>query len=995
MNSRHLPGARLLAAFLLCLAALAHSAPTPDTTFGTNGRARIGSPKGFEDTPYTSAIQSDGKVIVAGTSIGRQTYAFVTRFRSDGVPDPAFGAGGAALVAPPAGYFWMIPAQVEPLADGAVLMVALVFNGFAIARIGPDGTLDAGFGAGGIVIVADSEFSSNSGGMAGIRLAVQPDGKLLVVTGKAVLRFRRFLAHGELDATYGANGERVVGGVPPNFAFTDTRLAVTDPAGGFTLVLRATFDGGTWLLLRAGADAALDPNLGGVGYVSGFDLGNPLDLPRSLTRLASNRYALFGLRPTVDPTIYEVAWEVDAGGKLVTAFGYNGYLLFSNSTGSPRYVNALPDDGIATAQFFGNGTVQISRFGPLGNPVAQFGTGLGNAMVIVPGYQQFQPVGIHADAQGRITVAGWAYLRWISVNFITTTYSGSDAVLVSVDPSGVPRTDFGRGDGIAVWNNPDYSNDRIDALQFDASGRILLAGFSNGSGAYDYLLSRLNPDGTPDAGYGTGGRLYPQQYARFTGIARAVQQPDGAMIVAGGDAFGSVGNFATVTAFRASTNGVVDAAFKPALASAGPNATVALGVRPDARLLYGSGGFGLSAALQQLQPDGTPDPGFGVGGKVTLPLDAGESSRQADLVLLDDDSAVLAVFTTTHVRLYKVDARGAPVLAFGTGGQLAYPTPGLPPSIASGARLLALADGTLFAAYGSVASAPLVPVPHSALFVLRTTVDGTVLAARTLLAEDAFLYWALADLDDASVVIARGRNDGTTRSAALYRLLPDDQFDTSFGAGGAYPLPGITAVNALAIDIDGRLLVSAQDASSAVLARFRLDAPVAGVAVVEYFNTDLRHYFMTANAAEMASIESGGAGPGWQRTGYGFSAFVPEAGVPIGARPVCRFYGTPGIGPNSHFYTADAGECAAVKRDPGWSYEGTAFYAFVPDHEQCAAGERPVYRAYNNGYVRNDSNHRYALELPLLEGLKPQGWTIEGAVFCTGSNSSINSQNPP
>ena len=45
----------------------------------------------------------------------------------------------------------------------------------------------------------------------------------------------------------------------------------------------------------------------------------------------------------------------------------------------------------------------------------------------------------------------------------------------------------------------------------------------------------------------------------------------------------------------------------------------------------------------------------------------------------------------------------------------------------------------------------------------------------------------------------------------------------------------------------------------------------------------------------------------------------------------------------------------------------------------------PVYRAYNNGYARNDSNHRYATNLSLLEVLRPQGWTIEGVVLCAAN----------
>ena len=101
----------------------------------------------------------------------------------------------------------------------------------------------------------------------------------------------------------------------------------------------------------------------------------------------------------------------------------------------------------------------------------------------------------------------------------------------------------------------------------------------------------------------------------------------------------------------------------------------------------------------------------------------------------------------------------------------------------------------------------------------------------------------------------------------------------------------------------------------------------------------------------------------------------------VGARPVCRFYGTRGVGPNSHFYTVDADECAAVKRDPGWTYEGTAFYVMPAVAQQCAGGAPPVFRAYNNRFAFNDSNHRYATDYGLLQALQAQGWWMEGTVF--------------
>jgi uncharacterized protein (DUF1800 family) len=151
---------------------------------------------------------------------------------------------------------------------------------------------------------------------------------------------------------------------------------------------------------------------------------------------------------------------------------------------------------------------------------------------------------------------------------------------------------------------------------------------------------------------------------------------------------------------------------------------------------------------------------------------------------------------------------------------------------------------------------------------------------------------------------------------------------------------------------------------------------------VEFYHPTLKHYFVAARPAEIAVVDGGGAGPGWVRTGQSFDVWLTQADAPSGASPVCRFYGTPGTGPNSHFFTADPGECEFVKQDPGWTYEGIEFYAVRVNAGACGAGLRPVYRNYNNRASANDSNHRYSTTLAIFQDMADQGWTAEGAVLC-------------
>jgi hypothetical protein len=135
-------------------------------------------------------------------------------------------------------------------------------------------------------------------------------------------------------------------------------------------------------------------------------------------------------------------------------------------------------------------------------------------------------------------------------------------------------------------------------------------------------------------------------------------------------------------------------------------------------------------------------------------------------------------------------------------------------------------------------------------------------------------------------------------------------------------------------------------------------ARAALVDAIEYYHAQFDHYFVTANADEIAKLDSG-AFSGWQRTGESFKVLDPATGA--GGLAVCRFYGNPAAGLDSHFYSASATECDDVARKfPGaWMLEASnVFQLFLPTPTTgaCPADTVAVYRSWNN---RADSNHRY------------------------------------
>jgi hypothetical protein len=157
--------------------------------------------------------------------------------------------------------------------------------------------------------------------------------------------------------------------------------------------------------------------------------------------------------------------------------------------------------------------------------------------------------------------------------------------------------------------------------------------------------------------------------------------------------------------------------------------------------------------------------------------------------------------------------------------------------------------------------------------------------------------------------------------------------------------------------------------------------PAASIDVVEFHNSDDDQYFLTGDAHEIALLDQGALGAGWSRSGTSFNAWSLDAND-ADTQPVCRFFGTPGIGPNSHFYTGYARECDVVRKDPHWIEEGATFRARLPVDGACANGERTVTRLFRPGATVTASRHRYVVDASLATSMQGQGWILEGAVFC-------------
>lgn len=196
-------------------------------------------------------------------------------------------------------------------------------------------------------------------------------------------------------------------------------------------------------------------------------------------------------------------------------------------------------------------------------------------------------------------------------------------------------------------------------------------------------------------------------------------------------------------------------------------------------------------------------------------------------------------------------------------------------------------------------------------------------------------------------------------AAAVTPAIPRATVATSVGTNVA---PVATA--SVPVDLIQPSVRSCTDASPAVRLR-----------AIEYHHRSYGHFFVTPLPEEIHALDVGTIG-GWARTGHAF--YVDAIGA-AGASSVCRFWSGQTFAPkSSHFYAASKEECATVKENPDWSFEGEVFAVGVPYlGVLCGEGTVPLYRLYNNGNG-GAPNHRYTTSPSAREDMVLQGWVAEG-----------------
>ncbi len=238
-----------------------------DPDFGA--RTDVSGDQSSNDEAFAVAVQPDGMILVGGsTSFGRGG-ALVIRYDPLGRLDLGFGTGGIVVTEIEQDGKSVEDLVLQP--DGKIVAVVAVlgdeFSGppltsFFLIRYEPDGSLDPGFGAGGISSVSLGNPATAAAGV------LQPDGRIVVV-GTVLLEeelhlaVARYNADGSLDPTFAGDGLALLDGVEGDGSdialLADGRIVVAGTGVGG--------DAEDFFLARFLADGSPDTSFGSAGMV--------------------------------------------------------------------------------------------------------------------------------------------------------------------------------------------------------------------------------------------------------------------------------------------------------------------------------------------------------------------------------------------------------------------------------------------------------------------------------------------------------------------------------------------------------------------------------------------------------------------------------------------------------------------------------------------------------------------------------------------------------
>jgi uncharacterized delta-60 repeat protein len=217
---------------------------SPDTSFGSNGAGYVSITTLNNGDTAAVAVQSDDRIVVAGVNPGTSSTGSdigLVRFNPNGTPDAAFGSGGIVVSPLPnmerARSLAIQPdGKIDVAGDSYDLSLTNGTDPLMVARYSAaDGSLDTSFGTGGIALSTGFNVSADK-----VDVALEPDGRIVVAgttpIGAGNFALARFLASGPQIGSFTA----VTAG--SNLTLTASNITDANPGAIITQVVFYYYD---------------------------------------------------------------------------------------------------------------------------------------------------------------------------------------------------------------------------------------------------------------------------------------------------------------------------------------------------------------------------------------------------------------------------------------------------------------------------------------------------------------------------------------------------------------------------------------------------------------------------------------------------------------------------------------------------------------------------------------------------------------------------------
>ncbi len=311
-----------------------------DPTFGASGKTITDISSSLADEINDVASYPGGGYVAVGRS---GTDFAIVKYDSSGALDPAFDGDGIRVINIGGND---VARGVAVQTDGKIVVVGESVgtggtNQFVVLRLNVDGTNDNSFDFDGFAVATD--FGPGNEQAKGV--AIQSSGSIVVVgsiEGLTQIGVARYTTGGALDISFGVGGKRVV----------DFTAGSTEEAAGIALdstgriVVAAIVDGGTRevaLARLAASNGAVDATFGGGPFVTTFVDALPREV-ESVTIDASNRVVVTGTLENTDNNDLFVL-RYTAGGVLDTLFDGDGQQTLDLGSNEQGLDVAIQPDG--------------------------------------------------------------------------------------------------------------------------------------------------------------------------------------------------------------------------------------------------------------------------------------------------------------------------------------------------------------------------------------------------------------------------------------------------------------------------------------------------------------------------------------------------------------------------------------------------------------------------------------------------------------------------